>query len=367
MKKTRLTAVLMTMVILAGLTASLPVESTAADKITVIVDGKTVRFPDAPAFVDGNSRTQIPVRYVGEAMGMLVEWDNTARRATFSMEINGLARHVDFYIGSDVFYVKDAPDNIPESKTMNTTAFVRDSRTYVPVRYLAEAFGATVQWDSGTRTVVIESSADAAPLPPAAAPAKPGAPEYPTDGAQYDEDGFFLAPYANVFYEQVLESLRITYEGDRVFLSYTIPEGLPEDVELRVSVSSMSHDEHKMHSDIWYYMSFEFQPGDREAGYEDGTRYLMPNPVSGDVVKEMDFIPYEYLRWISVCFGMATPRNANYPESKRFSQSSYRLFIFTEDLREGELQKTAWNKWESPIKEYTEKGSYDASKILVFK
>jgi len=364
MKKTRLTAVLLTLVILAGLTASLTVESTAADKITVVVDGKTVRFPDAPAFVDGNSRTQIPVRYVGEAMGMLVEWDSAARRATFSMEINGSARHVDFYIGSDVFYVKDAPANIPESKTMNTTAFVRDSRTYVPVRYLAEAFGATVQWDSGTRTVFIESSADAAPLPTATStPSKPGASEYPADGSQYDEDGYFLAQYANVFYDQLLESLRITYEGDSVFLSYTIPEGLPEDVELRITITSRSLDEYVMYSDMWVYKSIELSPGDREAGKS----YLLPNLVSGDVVIEMDYIPYEYLRYIDFWCGMSAPRNARPPESRRFAQSSYRMFLYPNDPGESVLHKFVINKWNSIIKEYSEDVSVDITKFVIFK
>ena len=363
MKKTRLTAIILTLAILAGLTASLPVGSTAADNITVIVDGKTIRFPDAPAFVDGNGRTQIPVRYVGEAMGMLVQWENKARRATFSMEMSGLARHVDFYIGSDVFYVKDAPDNIPVSKKMNTTAFVRDSRTYVPVRYLAEAFGATVQWDSATRTVVIESSADAAPLPPAAAPAKPSPPEYPTDGSQYDEDGYFLAEYANVFYDQLLDSLRITYEDGKVFLSYTMPEGLPEDAELQLTVASNPLDEYCMISDVWVYQNFEARPGDREAG----AWYLLPNPVSGDVVKEMDYIPYEYLRCIDFWCAMSTPRDAIHDESKRFAQSIYRMFLYPSDPQKSVLFKYVDNKWGYAIKAKSEEISVDISKFVVFK
>ena len=364
MKKTRLTAIILTLAILAGLTASLPVGSTAADNITVIVDGKTIRFPDAPAFVDGNGRTQIPVRYVGEAMGMLVQWENKARRATFSMEMSGLARHVDFYIGSDVFYVKDAPDNIPVSKKMNTTAFVRDSRTYVPVRYLAEAFGATVQWDSATRTVVIESSADAAPLPPAAAPAKPGPPEYPTDGSQFDEDGYFLAEYANAFYDQLLDSLRITYEGDKVFLSYTMPEGVPEDAELMLSIVSRSLDEYVMVSDLWFYCNFERRAGDREAG---DSHYLMPNPVSGDVLIEMDYIPYEYLRYIDFWCGMTSPRNGIPGESRRFAQSSYRMFLYPRDPQESILRKYVNNKWDSHIRAATKEINVDISKFVVFK
>ena len=43
--------------------------------VTVIVDGKKIDFPDAPAFIDENGRTQIPIRFVGEALGAKVGWD----------------------------------------------------------------------------------------------------------------------------------------------------------------------------------------------------------------------------------------------------------------------------------------------------
>jgi hypothetical protein len=39
---------------------------------------------------------------------------------------------------------------------MDTAAVIKNSRTYAPVRYLAEAAGYSVDWDSTAKTVVIK-------------------------------------------------------------------------------------------------------------------------------------------------------------------------------------------------------------------
>ena len=357
MSRKRITAALLAAVIMAVLTASMPVASLAADTVTVIVDGRRVSFPDAPAFVDKNGRTQIPVRYVGKAMGMLVEWDNTARRATFSMEMDGVIRHVDFYIGSEVFCVRDSPEYMTESMAMNTAAFIRNNRTYVPVRYLAEAFGATVQWESETRTVRITSGADAVALKP---------PPQPKDPDMYSDDGMLLPPYANVFYDKWFESLRITYAGERVFVSYTVPGGLPENVDFQINLTCVRTEEAKRDGPEWYYQSFEMYAGDREAGKESGTKYLLPNPVSGDVTKELLYIPFLDIRRLVISCVMATPRDVEQSETSRFAQSAYLVLIFPAGQYDSELRKSAFEGRNLSIAEYTETIVIDVSKIVIF-
>ena len=324
-KKIAITATLLTIVIMIGSATPMFEASLMADPVTVIVDGRKVLFPDAPAFVDSNGRTQIPVRHVGQAMGMRVQWDQTAARATFSMDIDGSPRHVDFYIGSDVYYVKDAPDNIPRSKTMNTKAFAGNNRTYVPVRYLAESFGASVRWDGKTRTVHITSHAAVA--------AK--AARQQTETSAYSNDGLLLARHANVFYDQWLESLRITYAAGKVFLSYTIPEGIPENAELRVTLSGKvtewsKYDENGKYTGglEWSYRTFETRAGDREAGREAGTDYLIPNPASGGVTKELVYIPFEDLWLITLSAYLATPAGGG-PSwtAERYAQSAMTIYI----------------------------------------
>jgi outer membrane protein assembly factor BamB len=48
-------------------------------------------------------------------------------------------------------------------KTMDTKAIIKDMRTFVPIRYVAEALGATVGWDAGTKTVIIKSTNNGSP------------------------------------------------------------------------------------------------------------------------------------------------------------------------------------------------------------
>lgn len=114
--------------------------------LRVVVNGDELRFPDAQPFVDGNGRTQTPARFIGEALGATVTWDGSKQKAVFELCGNTLV----LYIGK-----KDYDLN-GQKKQMDTAAMIRDGRTFVPARYVAEAFGATVKWDSAIRTVYIK-------------------------------------------------------------------------------------------------------------------------------------------------------------------------------------------------------------------
>ena len=56
---------------------------------------------------------------------------------------------VSFYIGSQVYTVNGV------QKFMDVAPYVKADRTYVPVRFLSEALGATVAWDEATKTVTV--------------------------------------------------------------------------------------------------------------------------------------------------------------------------------------------------------------------
>jgi len=356
MKKRRMTAMLLTLSILLCMTAILPEAAASTDTVTVVVNGQRIRFPDAPAYIDTNGRTQIPIRYVGEALGTAIEWDQVSSRATFSMELETGTRYVEFYIGSDVFYIKDTPGMNPQRRTMDTAAIVESGRTYVPVRFLAEAFGATVSWDASSRTVRIVSTSVQPSTPPAQT-------ERPDLGAfEYDIDGLLLARHANVFYQEWFESLRITYEGERVFLSYIIPEGLPANTEFRISLSSRMTDERNRDGPNWMYRSFELAAGHRAAGHE----YVLPNPISGEVRHELRYIPLDHMTWIFISCGLGTPHGATDRGSSRYAQSYFGVNINAQNLSESELRKTAHDDWSVPILEYTERIRIDGATIVRF-
>ena len=105
-----------------------------------------VQWTDAVPFIDENDRTMVPLRAVADALGLTVSWDSVNREAVFS---DG-ARTIYFPIGSS-----EARTGSGEMISMDTAAVIVESRTYAPVRYLAEYFGYSVGWDGVSRTVLI--------------------------------------------------------------------------------------------------------------------------------------------------------------------------------------------------------------------
>lgn len=115
--------------------------------ISVTVGGKAVAWTDAVPFIDDNSRTLVPLRAVGDAMGLTVGWDASAREASFT---DG-TKTIYFPIGS-----RDARTGDGGTVSMDTAAVIKGGRTFAPIRALAEYFGYTVAWDASTRTVIIK-------------------------------------------------------------------------------------------------------------------------------------------------------------------------------------------------------------------
>ena len=124
-------------------TGAMAASATAATGPDVRVNGELVDFPDGQPYVDANSRTMIPVRFVTEALGAKVSWDGPNQTAV--IEKDGTT--VKIKIGStDLTVIKSGKTSTVK---MDTAAVVKDGRTYVPIRFVAEALGAEVVY-SGT-------------------------------------------------------------------------------------------------------------------------------------------------------------------------------------------------------------------------
>ena len=44
--------------------------------VKVTLDGNEIFFPDAKPFIDERDRVLVPIRFVSEALGALVDWEN---------------------------------------------------------------------------------------------------------------------------------------------------------------------------------------------------------------------------------------------------------------------------------------------------
>lgn len=106
-----------------------------------------------------NDRTMLPIRVVAEALGATVEWDDDTK--TVSVETAGGGHTFLITIGNPNIWVWNYPggyDFDPRKGSLpplDSVAFIENGRTYLPVRFVAEALGAEVSWDNSTRTVTI--------------------------------------------------------------------------------------------------------------------------------------------------------------------------------------------------------------------
>lgn len=129
--------------------------------ISIFVDGTQLKTDVAP-FIQ-NDRVMIPFRALFEGLGATVNWDGERRAVTGSRS----GREVRLTIGSNTAYVNNAP------QALDVPAAIVGGSTFVPLRFVGEALGATVQWDSANSAVRITlgSATPATPGPSAAAPA----------------------------------------------------------------------------------------------------------------------------------------------------------------------------------------------------
>ncbi len=102
----------------------------------VIINDKEVELETRIQIV--NNRSMYPFRECLENMGALVMWDSTNRIAIG--ELNGIT--VEFPIDKNYYYING------EIHYMDTTSYISNGRTYIPIRFAAEALGFTVEWES---------------------------------------------------------------------------------------------------------------------------------------------------------------------------------------------------------------------------
>ncbi len=124
------------------------------DIITIMVDGEYVNcaaYGQLPVIVEG--RTLVPLRSVFEALGATVEWNNEQRSVT---SVKGDVT-ITLAVDSKEMVVNG------EVKMLDVPACIMNDRTLVPVRAVAEAFGAAVEWNNDVRCVVITTVAEETP------------------------------------------------------------------------------------------------------------------------------------------------------------------------------------------------------------
>ncbi|MEN2775548.1 copper amine oxidase N-terminal domain-containing protein [Acetivibrio clariflavus] len=245
----------------SGKTVVLQVNST-----TAIVNGKSVTLDVAPYIDESSGRTLVPLRFISESLGYIVEWDDEEKAVRICNKIdmnsidssegsveyfrswstykyvkltigNNVAETCDDYIIGEYVYIEKEP--------LDQAPVIKDGRTMLPVRFISEQMGLNVEWDSKTQKITISSKGEGyVPEPIEAALEKVASKVFEFDAIylnskQPDEysiyvrtDGFeyyiglsVKRTYdSTIFYEQVLRGDIIGLKGDTACFAYSLTQ-----------------------------------------------------------------------------------------------------------------------------------------------
>jgi hypothetical protein len=95
-------------------------------------------------------RTLLPMRWIAEPLGAQVEWDAATKRVNVTFG----ARTLILWIGKNTATVDGRATPIDPSNPAVVPVII-DGRTMVPVRFVAENMGCSVEWNADTKTVTI--------------------------------------------------------------------------------------------------------------------------------------------------------------------------------------------------------------------
>lgn len=106
-----------------------------------------------PIIISGWNRTLVPIRAIVEKLGAAVEWNDKDKIVTIQID-NKLIK---LQIGNNIAEVNGKKVSIDDTNPLVKPIIMND-RTMVPLRFVAEQIGCTVNWDNASRKITIEYS-----------------------------------------------------------------------------------------------------------------------------------------------------------------------------------------------------------------
>ncbi len=132
--------------VILALTLIVPSTTVFADQeIAVYVDGSKIEYPSEPVIQNGT--TLVPLRQTFEALSADVDWNANTKTVTSTRDNTTVV----LQIGNDTAYKNGTPIDLEVAPQ------IINGNTYVPLRFVAESFGADVQWNSADKVVYINS------------------------------------------------------------------------------------------------------------------------------------------------------------------------------------------------------------------
>lgn len=120
-------------------------------RAALVQGGVTAIYPGEPTVTPyiKEQRTYLPIRFLGEAMGITVTYGAADKSVTLTRKADTIVMYVgrtDYLINGVSHQMDAAPEFIPSSSGV---------RTMVPLRFVAEALAMNVEWDAAERMVIV--------------------------------------------------------------------------------------------------------------------------------------------------------------------------------------------------------------------
>lgn len=135
------------------LALAIPTFVSANSNIRIWMNGDMVKSDVAPYIYE--ERTMVPLRVISENLGKEVTWDGGKKSVNIKDE---KGNEFSLIIGGK--FMVDISANVDRKIELDAPALIKDDRTFVPLRAIAEAFGENVDWDNDKRVVVIGEGYD---------------------------------------------------------------------------------------------------------------------------------------------------------------------------------------------------------------
>lgn len=110
------------------------------------INGKPAKL-DWPPYINSGA-TMVPARFIAEAFGCIVDF-YPKHKATEEVFISKGQIQITLYIGKNYALIGN------EKVKLDFPAEIKNKRTFVPIRFISEVFGADVSWDKDTQKVTV--------------------------------------------------------------------------------------------------------------------------------------------------------------------------------------------------------------------
>ncbi|RQD69621.1 MAG: hypothetical protein D5S00_06365 [Tindallia sp. MSAO_Bac2] len=138
MKRTRFTVLMM--VLLWMVAGNILVSGAGQPLITIEINGNPAIFSDARPYIDENNRTMVPVRFASEELGAEVSWNGETQTVTVKRDYD----IIQLQMNSSRIWVNGEYQQMDTKMVLNREF----NRNYVPLRFVSQSLGASVDFDS---------------------------------------------------------------------------------------------------------------------------------------------------------------------------------------------------------------------------